>query len=158
MPRAVADLETKLEPERVIAALLDFTPRRPEIWSALDRDVYEVYEVGDTSAEIREGNSKRVWAREHYDWSVPGTVTWTVVESPFSTTGDSVSATVEPTATGSLVHVVWRRRGKNVMTKAFVGVIALFIPRLFRSYWRKTLDGIAEGRLPQPTPPGARDA
>ena len=39
------DVETAVEPARVRAALLDFSPRRPEIWPGITPSLYEVYEV-----------------------------------------------------------------------------------------------------------------
>ncbi len=103
MPRLEFDLETSAPPERVIAALTDFSDRRPDIWSGLSREWYEVYSVGETTAEIRErtgGRRSSIWARERYDWSIPGVVTWTVRESGFSNPGSFVSAKVDPKAGG----------------------------------------------------------
>src|SRR5438046_10403276 len=84
MPKVEMDVETTLPPERVKEALLDFSDRRPEIWTGIDPTQYEVYSVSETSAEIREGTKlagAKVWARERYDWSQPNTIRWTVEES-----------------------------------------------------------------------------
>src|SRR5206468_12132222 len=79
MPKVELDAETSLAPDRVIAMLTDFSEHRPEVWPGLWEDAYEVYSVGETTAELREGNkSPKVWARERYDWSKPGTVRWEV--------------------------------------------------------------------------------
>jgi hypothetical protein len=160
MPQVEVDVETKLPPEGVIAALTDFSDRRPDIWSGLNRDQYEVYEVGDTWAEVREGSNKKIWARERYDWSTPGTVTWTVIDSPFSSTGDCLSATVTPSGTGSHVHISWRRKGMTAGSRVMLGFLRLFMPTILRRYvtsasWRsptmkETLDGIASGTSPGP--------
>jgi len=76
--------------------LTDFSKTRPETWPGLWEGAYEVYSVGQTSAEIREGNrSPRVWARERYDWSTPGVVRWEVVESNFCTPGGFVRVEVK---------------------------------------------------------------
>ncbi len=123
MPRLEFDLETSVPPDRVIAALTDFSERRPDIWPGLSRDWYEVYSVEETSAEIREGTGGRrspVWARERYDWSTPGTVTWTVQESPFSKPGSFVSAKVEAKDGGSKIHVTWERHPTSLLTAAAV--------------------------------------
>jgi hypothetical protein len=107
------DLETAVPPERVRAALLDFSPRRPEIWPGIEPSLYEVYTVGETTADIREGSrmpGMSVWAVERYDWSDPKVITWTVVESNFCTPGSYVSAAIAPRAGGgSRIHVVWSR-------------------------------------------------
>jgi hypothetical protein len=113
MPRVELDMVTTVPPERVRNALLDFSPDRPKVWPGIEPSLYEVYSVGESTAEIREGNKVpggNVWAREHYDWSDPDTVTWTVVESNFCAPGSRVSATIRPNGVGgSLIHVVWSR-------------------------------------------------
>ena len=113
MPRVELDIETSVAPERVRNALLDFSPDRPKVWPGIEPSLYEVYSVGETTAEIREGNKVpggQVWAKEHYDWSDPDTVTWTVVDSNFCTPGSRVSATIRPNGSGgSRIHVSWNR-------------------------------------------------
>src|SRR4051794_30361129 len=98
MARFVARVDTTATPDQVLAALTDFTDRRPDIWPGLARELYEVYEVGETSATVREGSTKpsKVWARERYDWSTPGVVRWEVLESSFSTPGSYVEARITP--------------------------------------------------------------
>src|SRR4051794_18185027 len=54
MSRVEFDVESSAAPERVIAGLTDFTPRRPELWPGLNAAMYRVYEVGDTWAEVQE--------------------------------------------------------------------------------------------------------
>jgi hypothetical protein len=140
------DLDTKLAPDRVIAALTDFSDRRPDIWPGLSRHYYEVYSVGETWAEVREGNVKpiRTWAKERYDWSKPGTVTWTVNESNFCKPGSFVSADVTPGPDGgSHVHIVWSRDPSN-----FKGRFAVFFMTMTKGgpiprYMKKILDGLA---------------
>jgi hypothetical protein len=107
------DLESSAPSEKVIAALTDFTDRRPDIWPGLSRQWYEVYSVGSTSADIREGTGSKkgtIWAKEHYDWSQPGLVKWTVQESGFCAPGSFVSAKVDPKeGGGSKIHITWER-------------------------------------------------
>jgi hypothetical protein len=113
MPKVELDLETTVAPDRVRAALLDFTPSRPEIWPGIEPSLYEVYEVGETTALVKEGSKMpgmAVWAVEHYDWSRPDVITWTVRESNFCTPGSYVSAAIAPRrGGGSRIHVVWNR-------------------------------------------------
>jgi len=129
MARLEFDVDTSLSPERVTGALLDFSPRRAEIWPGLEPGLYEVYSVGETSADIREGTKfpgMKIWAREHYDWSTPGTVTWTVVESNFSAPGSNVSATITPgEAGGSHIHIMWERTGTTFVGRMIVSMIKL---------------------------------
>jgi hypothetical protein len=113
MPHVEVDIDTTLPPERVREALLDFSDRRPDIWPGLERSLYEVYEVGETSADIKEGSrlpGTTIWAREHYEWSEPDTVRWTVVESNFCTPGSRVYATLHPReGGGTRIHLDWDR-------------------------------------------------
>src|SRR5689334_10376187 len=99
MPRVDIYLDSVAQPDAIRRALLDFSDRRPEIWPGITPSLYEVYEVGDTWADIREGTKApggAVWAVEHYDWSDPETVKWTVKESNFCAPGSWVSATITP--------------------------------------------------------------
>jgi hypothetical protein len=118
MAKFEADVETTLPAEAVRQALLDFSERRPDVWPRLARALYEVYSVGETTAEIKEGTRTpfgAFWAREHYDWSDARTVRWTVRESNFCAPGSFVSATVHPhDGGGTRVHVHWERRGTSL--------------------------------------------
>jgi len=146
MTRFEIDFDTRCSPERTIAALTDFTDRRTRIWPGLAPEFYEVYSVGETSAEVREGSTKpsRVWAKEHYDWSTPGTVRWTVRESNFCTPGSGVSVDVSAgEGGGSRVHLVWERHPSNAKGRMMIVVMKLFGPKILRSYCTKSLDAYA---------------
>jgi hypothetical protein len=126
MARIELNVDSSASPEEVIAALTDFTDRRPDVWPGLNPEMYRVYEVGDTWADVQEGNNNSIWARERYDWSTPGTVRWTVQESSFSAPGDFVEAVVMPSRDGgSRIGVTWFRRGKTLPAKLVVGLISL---------------------------------
>jgi hypothetical protein len=113
MPKVEMDLETAVAPQRVREALLDFTERRPEIWPGIAPSLYEVYEVGETTATVKEGSKMpgmTVWAVEQYDWSRPDMIMWTVRDSNFCTPGSYVSAAISPGRSGgSRIHLVWNR-------------------------------------------------
>lgn len=83
-----------------VPALTDFTGRRTEIWPHHSERFYEVREIGDSTAIVREGQTKpppALWAVvERYEWG-PDRVRWTVerallppgsfVKTRFSRTG-----------------------------------------------------------------------
>jgi hypothetical protein len=121
MPSVDTAVETTLPPDTVRAALLDFSERRPEIWPGLAPALYEVYTVGVSTAEVKEGTKMpfgSVWAREHYDWSDPDTVRWTVQESNFCTPGSYVSATTRLRDDGGTrIEIHWERTGTTLMGK-----------------------------------------
>lgn len=120
-------VDVPVSAETVIGALTDFSERRPEIWPDLDPEIYRVDELHPTSAVVREGQRKpRLWAIEEYDWSVPGTVTWTARESNFCAPGSFMSVRAEPSAGGgSSAHVTWSRRGVGVKGRMIVGIMRL---------------------------------
>jgi len=148
MAKITIAVDSTAEPKQVLDALLDFSERRPDVWPGLSRDLYEVYSVGETSAEIKEGSSKpsRVWARERYDWSTPGVVRWTVEESNFCVPGSYVEARVRPGdgGGGSHVDLEWNRRGSNPKGRMIVVFMKLAGPAILKSYLTKTLNGLAE--------------
>ena len=138
MARFVFDLRTGASPDAVRTALLDFTERRPELWPGLPRDQYEVYETGDTWAEIREGYRGPIWHRERYDWSNPDQIVYTAVDSGVFKPGKRVITRIEPARDrGSRVVVTWEASGKTAFGRLFLGLMSLtrglFIRRSIQS-------------------------
>jgi hypothetical protein len=145
MPTRVEfDFHTRATPDQVVELLTDFSEKRPERWPALSRRWYEVYAVGETSADVREGQEKPVmWAREAYDWSTPGTVTWTVQDSKDLATGSFVSLTATGAADGgSDVHGIWERSGKTLKARAIVTMMSVMGPRILSGYFTKVYDAL----------------
>jgi hypothetical protein len=143
MPKVELDLETSASPEAVRAALLDFSDRRPEIWPSLEPSLFEVYTIGDTFADVKEGSKMpggNIWAKEHYDWSTSNQITWTVQESNFCAPGSFVSARVAPTDQGgSRVHVVWNRTPTSLTGRLATVLIQLTRGRPVAASMRKAL-------------------
>jgi hypothetical protein len=150
MPRFEVDVETSLAPERVRGALLDFSERRPEIWPSLDRSFYEVYDVGETTATVKEGSKlpgMSVWARERYDWSQPSVVSWTVEESNFCSPGSRVIATLHPReGGGTRVHIDWERTGTTLRGRFAVRMIALTKGKPVKASLESTLRRLEQER------------
>jgi polyketide cyclase/dehydrase/lipid transport protein len=129
VPQTDMTVETTLPPERVREALLDFSERRPEIWPGIAPSLFEVFSVGDTTAEIKEGTKLpfgHFWARELYDWSDPNTVRWTVQGSNFCKPGSFVSATLHPReGGGTRIEIHWERTGTTFLGKLVGRMIVL---------------------------------
>src|SRR5262249_6478638 len=128
MPLVTFGMHTRLAPEQVLAMLTDFSARRPELWPTLARELYEIYEVHPTSADVKEGSAwpTRMWERVHYEWSASGRVRWTVQESNCFERGSYVEVTVQAAPTGgSRVQVDWSREGIGLKGKALVGLVVL---------------------------------
>jgi hypothetical protein len=103
-----------------------------------------VDELHPTSAVVREGQrSPRVWAIEEYDWSLPGTVTWTARASNFCAPGSFMSARVEPAGNGSRMHITWSRKGVGPKGKMIVGLMRLTGGRPLAKSLGKALAGLA---------------
>jgi hypothetical protein len=151
MPKVELDIETSVPPSEVRSALLDFTDRRPEIWPGIEPGLYEVYEVGDTYADIKEGNKVPggvVWAKEHYDWSSPDVITWTVRESNFCAPGSYVAATIAPRdGGGSRIHIVWNRTPTSFGGRVAAALVVLTKGKPVAASIRKALNKLeASGR------------
>lgn len=144
--------ETPLAPEGVIGVLTDFSAGRPETWPDLDPAKYQVHEVKETSAVVTEGNrSPDVWARERYDWSQPGRVSWRAEESNFSAAGSGVDVMVTPgVGGGSHVEVDWDRSSKGIKGYLIVGAMGLIGKRRLKSGYKEVFDRVARASV---TPP-----
>ena len=116
--------DSTARPEQVLDAARDFTDRRAELW----RDVYvehmTIHDRGDTWADVTEGNPwpiGLVWERLRYDWSTPGVVKGTVVDSNIFKTGSTWEIRATPADDGSRVEVIGVRhlRGRGLLLWPF---------------------------------------
>ncbi len=140
-------LDTKATPEQVLAAFTDFTERRTAIWAgSLDPEKYEVRELGDTSAVVREGSaSPSIWSVERYDWSGAGTVKWGAIESNFCKAGSGVELTITPNPDGgSHVEGDWHRDPKGVKGFLLVNLGGTVGRKMIVNGYTKALDRYAE--------------
>ena len=138
------DFETTATPEQVVELMTDFSPNRPHRWPASSVKAFEVYHLGETEADIREGQDfPKVWATWHYDWSKPGSVTLTIIESDAMQPGGFMSLTATPTAeAGSSVHAVWEQTSKNLTGLIGVTMMRFIGPKFLSSYYKKVYDGL----------------
>jgi Polyketide cyclase / dehydrase and lipid transport len=144
MPRIEYSAETSASPEQVLAAATNFTERRTELWPNSSPEYYKVHELGDDWAEVTEGTARLggFWERVRYDWSTPGVVRSTVIESNVFA-GGSWELTVAPLpGGGSRASVVNDRSPKGFKGHAFAGAMSLFGKRFFTPLLRKTLRAV----------------
>ncbi len=136
-----------VSPERFIAALTDFSDRRPTLWPNLSPGCYVVHEVGQTSADVQEGTLVAggcVWARERYDWSEPGRVTLTLIEAASFRPGTVIDYRVTANPGGGCHVVVDFQRIAASPQGRLVGVVVqLTGRRRFASDLRETLARLA---------------
>jgi hypothetical protein len=132
-------------PQRFIAALTDFTDRRPAVWPGLSPRLYRVHEVGDTWAEATEGTDVLggIWARERYDCATPGAVTIRCLESPFFRSGVTTTWRVSPTASGCNVEVDLHRIAHSPRGFLVGALVQLMGKRRFAAELRTALARLA---------------
>jgi hypothetical protein len=116
--------------------------------------LYTVHEVGDTWAEVTEGSDTMggIWARERYDWSVPGIVTGIVQESNVFQPGGIWEIRVQPVAAGgSRIELTRDRRGKGLKGKTIEGMLSVAGRKVLSQGLQDTLNRLAgeEGRQAQ---------
>ena len=154
MAKVEFDVETSLEPERVMEALLDFSERRPEIWSDLAPEFYEVHSVEENTAEVKEGSilpGIKIWAVEQYSWKrstdysvEPGVVSWKALECNFCEPGGGMEVTIASNGSGgSKVHATWQRVPTTFVGRMLIGAVVLSRGGVISWGMKKTLDGLA---------------
>jgi hypothetical protein len=138
------DFVTTATPEQVIELMTDFSPNRPNRWPASSVKAFEVYHLGNTDADIREGQDfPKLWATWHYDWSLPGSVTLTVTDSNALKPGSFMTLTATPRAEGgSAVHGEWEQTSKNLTALIGVALMRVIGPRFLSSYYKKVYDAL----------------
>jgi Polyketide cyclase / dehydrase and lipid transport len=137
-------------PERVLAALTDFSDRRFEIFGNLDRDRFKIHQVGAASAEVTEGASLLggIWERIRYDWSQPGVVRLQSLESNAFTPDSSWLYQLEPDgAGGTRVDLEVRRVPHGVKGRLLVALLRVLGARALGDDLARTLRAI-EAALP----------
>ncbi len=134
--------DTPAPPDVVIAALTDFSPRRVEVWPNIDAEHFTVHEVGNTWAEVTEGSAAGggVWERARYDWSKPGIVRLTVVDSNVFTAGSFWQYTISPQGSGSRVVCSMQRTPRNFKGRLIALAIKLVGVKRFKTDLLKALD------------------
>jgi hypothetical protein len=139
------DFVTTASPDQVVELMTDFPPNRPHRWPASSVKAFEVYHIGETEADIREGQDfPKLWAKWHYDWSKADSVTLTIVEGDAMATGGFMTLTATQTAEGgSAVHGIWEQTSKNLSGLIGVATMRVIGPRFLSSYYKKVYDRLA---------------
>jgi hypothetical protein len=137
------DFVTTATPDQVIELMTDFSRNRPHRWPASSVKAFEVYHLGETAADIREGQDfPKLWATWHYDWSTPGSVTLTVTDSDALEPGGYMTLTASPRDGGSAVHGEWEQASKSLRGLTAVTMMRFIGPRFLASYYKKVYDGL----------------
>lgn len=142
------DLETPVPPDAVLAAAVDFSDRRPDLWPTIERRVYRVHARGDNWAEVTEGSRflGTIWARERYDWSAPGRVCATVLDSNVFRPGGTWELAATEWDGRTTVTVTSRRRARGTRGRILGAVLSLAGPSILRHNLARTLTLLDEDR------------
>jgi hypothetical protein len=133
---------TTIAPDRFLAALNDFGPDRSQIWGLTDPKYQKVHSKSDFSADVTEG-SGGIWERLAYDWSEPGVVRMTTVDSNTWGGKSGHTYTLSKAPDGrTKIDVVVVREGKNFKGKAIGAVLSVVGKVLVGRELTKTLHAI----------------
>lgn len=139
------EVTTGAPPSAVLAALTDFSDRRPDLYRNIDRGHFRVHDRGTGWAEVTEGNVL-AWERNRYEWDEPaGVVTVSTIESdswgpgsrweyrlhpvPGGGTRINVTAVRNPrTLRGRLIALGLPLAGKRVLRADLQNVLAAIRP------------------------------
>lgn len=128
-----------VKPQDFLAALTDFSERRPTLWPNLDPGFYKVHATGPNWAEVTEGSNypNGVWERDRYDWSQPGKVRIEVLDSNAFVTGSFWEYQVALDGNGgSRVEMTLHRTGKGIKGR----VLTAFLRVVGRKFFSQSLD------------------
>ncbi|MGZ5406127.1 MAG: SRPBCC family protein [Nocardioides sp.] len=141
------EITTRASPEQVQRALTDFSDQRLETWSrTLDPKTYELRDHGDTWATARESSpGSPFWVVSRYDWSDPGVVRWTVVESSYGGAGTGL-VRIEPRADGgSRLLAEWDSTGARTLQRPLLFLLHHGpMWRVVARMWTSALDRFAD--------------
>jgi len=132
VPRVHVVEECSASPDQVLEAARDFSPRRADLWPDVRVEHFELHDRGETWAEVTEGNPwplGPVWERLRYDWSQPGTVKGTVIDSNIFKPGSTWEIRATPTRSGSRVEVIGVRHLRGVRGRMLAPLFPLGLAR-----------------------------
>jgi hypothetical protein len=102
---------TPLPPHRVLESTRDFSDRRADEWPNVKAKHLEVHEIGENFADVPEGTwiAGLFWERNRYEWTQPGSVKATVIDSNIFQPGSTWELQATARDGGSEVELVLNR-------------------------------------------------
>jgi hypothetical protein len=142
-------VNTVASPESVILAARDFSERRFRVFPAVSKRHMTVHSIGDATADVTEGTRLGpfvVWERCTYDWSMPGIVTATVIDSNvYGFPGSKWEITAVATDEGSRVDMTWTRCFRRRPLARVMGVMYRHVgERSFAKYGRDVVKNLEQ--------------
>ena len=148
MLKITVNEHSSASPEEVLAlAGTDFSANRAHIWPNVTTRKLEVHERGETYVDVTEGGTsiaRYFWERSRYDWSEPGTVKATVIDSNALAAGSTFELRLAPGQGGGCdVEMTLRRDFKRNAAGRIASALNHFGgERLFGSMLRRTLKAV----------------
>jgi len=141
--------ETSASPEQVIEiAGKDFSARRAEIWPNVRASHLVIHDRGTDHAEVTEGGTgpaRFIWERSRYEWSRPGVVTSTVIDSNAFLPGTTFELRAAPSDGGSTVEMILDRKFHPAgWGRVGYALNRIFGRRGFELMLRQALKGVQE--------------
>jgi hypothetical protein len=139
--------ETSASPEEVIEiAGKDFSARRAEIWPNVRKTHLVIHHQGADHTEVTEGGTgpaRFIWERCRYEWSRPGIVTSTVIDSNAFLPGTTFELRATPRDGGSTVEMILDRRFRPAgWGRLGYALNRIFGPGIFESMLRQALKSV----------------
>ena len=128
-------LDSSLPPDELLDAARDFSDRRARLWPMVQAKYLQVHDSGETFAEVTEGSfvAGRFWERSRYDWSEPGVVKATVIDSNVFKPGSTWELRATPRNGGSAVEMKLTRD----FQPGAKGKLASIVNHGFGDRWRR---------------------
>lgn len=141
VPTFSFQLDVADPPATVMAKMVDFSERRPEIWPNLTGRLFRVHALGARTADVTEGTALPgvdIWERVTYEWT-DSVVRMVLVDGRIFRPGGTVETRVEPHGEGSRISVDYDRRSKGLLGRCLGGVLQFgsgaVIQRAFRQVY-----------------------
>lgn len=133
--------DTDVPAAAVLAAATDFSDRRLMLWPTIDPAVFRVHEAGHTWAEATEGSAffGLIWAHERYEWSTPGSVRATVVDSNVFRPGGTWELEATELDGRTRLRVQSRRRARGARGRMLGAILTLAGRSILRGNLERTL-------------------
>lgn len=139
MPVIVTSVTSTLSPAEVMRILTDFGPSRAQAFAGVDESNLTVHEVGDTWADVTEGN-KIGWERERYDWDEQaGTISAVTTDSNLWGPGSRWDYRLTPQDGGTTVVIRLERHPKGVAGHLVAALMPLLGKGFITAGFRKAL-------------------
>ncbi|HZM26914.1 MAG TPA: hypothetical protein VFB89_06130 [Gemmatimonadales bacterium] len=139
VPKFGFKLDVPDPPAKVMAAMVDFSERRPEIWPNLTARLYRVHELDARTADVTEGTALPgvdIWERVTYEWT-DSVVRTVITDGRIFEPGGTTEFRVEPHGAGSRISFDYHRRSKTVLGRCLGAMMQITGGAPIKHSWRQ---------------------